>query len=236
MAQTPPPGIDPVPTPAIQRGDPTTFSDRVDAFIRWLVAAVTQFGSVASNVYANALDAFSSATSAANSATVATTQATNAESIVGIMPWVSGTTYAKNAAVISQINFQSYRRKVAGAGTTDPANDTTNWRIIANGSANFTPITMTGNSVDYSLSDYFIKAATANLTLSLDNVPPDGSTRTVEIRNTGASAITVGFAQTVGTSFDRPLTLAAGRRHILSILKSSSDTNFMVSVGEGYPL
>lgn len=64
MAQTPPPGIDPVPTPPIQRGDRATFSSRVDAFILWLVAAVTQFQAVASNVYANALDAFASATSA----------------------------------------------------------------------------------------------------------------------------------------------------------------------------
>lgn len=239
MAQTPPPGIDPVPTPAIQRNDPDTFSDRLDAFIRWLVGAVTQFGAVASNVYANALDAFSSATSAANSATVATTQATNAESIVGIMPWVSGTTYAKNAAVISQVNFQSYRRMVAGAGTTDPANDATNWRIIANGSSNFVPVVMAANSINYALGDYFIKTTAASLTLSLDNVPPGGSSRMIELRVTGSTGtITVSFAQgaAVGTSFDRPLVLAVGKKHMLAVMTSTGGTSFMVSVGESYPL
>lgn len=78
MARTPPPGIDPVPTPPIQRGDRATFSSRVDAFILWLVNAVTQFGLVAVNVYNNAVDAFQSATSAATSATNAGTSATNA--------------------------------------------------------------------------------------------------------------------------------------------------------------
>lgn len=239
MAQTQPPSIDPVPTPAIQRGDAATFSERVDEFIRWLVAAVTQFGAVASNVYANALDAFSSATSAANSATVATTQATNAESIVGIMPWVSGTTYAKNAAVISQVNFQSYRRMIAGAGTTDPANDATNWRIIANGSSNFVPVVMAANSVNYALGDYFTKSTAAStITLSLDNVPPGGSSRTIEMASTAPSGtLTVSFAQgsAVGTSFDRPLVLAANKRHLIAVI-SSNGTKFMASVGESFPL
>ena len=71
MAQTPPPGIDPVPTPPIQRGDRATFSSRVDAFIVWLVNAVTQFGLVAMNVYNNALDAAASALAAAGFASTA---------------------------------------------------------------------------------------------------------------------------------------------------------------------
>lgn len=78
MARTTPPGIDPVPTPPIQRGDRATFSSRVDAFILWLVNAVTQFRAVALNVYDNAVDAFQSATGAATSATNAGTSATNA--------------------------------------------------------------------------------------------------------------------------------------------------------------
>ena len=39
--------------------------------------------------------------------------------------WVSGTTYAINDAVTD--NGSSYRRKVAGAGTTAPGSDGTNW-------------------------------------------------------------------------------------------------------------
>ena len=40
--------------------------------------------------------------------------------------WVSGTTYALGKTVRSPIDHQRYVRVVAGAGTTDPANDATN--------------------------------------------------------------------------------------------------------------
>lgn len=84
MARTPPPGIDPVPTPPIQRGDRATFSARVDAFITWLVNAVTQFGSVATNVYNNAVDAFNSATTASTAATTASGAAQSASDSAAI--------------------------------------------------------------------------------------------------------------------------------------------------------
>lgn len=42
--------------------------------------------------------------------------------------WVSGTTYAQGKTVRSPANHQLYVRIVAGAGTTDPASDGTNWR------------------------------------------------------------------------------------------------------------
>jgi len=44
--------------------------------------------------------------------------------------WVSGTTYAVGDGRFSPINFQTYRRKTAGAGTTDPSLDPTNWALI----------------------------------------------------------------------------------------------------------
>jgi hypothetical protein len=45
--------------------------------------------------------------------------------------WVSGTTYAIGNVRFSPVSFQSYRRKTAGAGTTDPSTDSTNWVILA---------------------------------------------------------------------------------------------------------
>ena len=42
--------------------------------------------------------------------------------------WVSGTTYALGKTVRSPADHQRYVRVVGGAGTTDPANDATNWR------------------------------------------------------------------------------------------------------------
>lgn len=64
MAIETPPTIDPAPLPAPQRGDRTTFSSRVDAFVTWLTLAVAQFAAVALNVAANATEAMGFATAA----------------------------------------------------------------------------------------------------------------------------------------------------------------------------
>lgn len=46
-----------------------------------------------------------------------------------IPTWVSGTTYAAGKVVRSPADFyQTYVRVVAGAGTTDPASDSANWK------------------------------------------------------------------------------------------------------------
>lgn len=45
--------------------------------------------------------------------------------------WVSGNTYSVGNTVYSPITFQTYRRKVAGSGTTDPSLDTTNWQVLS---------------------------------------------------------------------------------------------------------
>lgn len=123
MPTTPPP-ITPVPTPVPQRGDRTTFSSRVDAFIVWLINAVTQFGAVATNVYNNALETF-------GFAQTAQAQATAAQALVNVAKWVSGTTYQNGAAVWSPANGQTYRRiTAAGSGTTDPSLDTVNYAPV----------------------------------------------------------------------------------------------------------
>ena len=44
--------------------------------------------------------------------------------------WVSGTTYEKGDTVWSPVNFQTYRRKTNGAGTTDPSSDAANWERL----------------------------------------------------------------------------------------------------------
>lgn len=42
--------------------------------------------------------------------------------------WVSGNTYRVNDVSRSPTDWQLYVRIIAGAGTTDPASDSTNWR------------------------------------------------------------------------------------------------------------
>lgn len=43
--------------------------------------------------------------------------------------WATGTTYAQGKVVLSPVDFCYYVRKVAGAGSTDPSGDTTNWQV-----------------------------------------------------------------------------------------------------------
>jgi len=56
---------------------------------------------------------------------------------VGAILWVSGTTYTEGQVVWSPATFLSYRRKITGAGTTDPSADGTNYALIA-GTGNVT--------------------------------------------------------------------------------------------------
>ena len=134
MTITTPPTIDPVPSPAPQRGDRTTFSSRVDAFVTWLSAAVAQFGALATNVYNNATESANfatassnSATASANSATAAAGSATAAASSAGAALFSAATNYSAGQSAISNVNFRVYRRITGCTSTTDPANDPANW-------------------------------------------------------------------------------------------------------------
>ncbi len=142
MSATPPPGYTPPPADLPQRGDRATFSNRVDAWVLWFTTVIlTQLAAMIANAYANAVDAFNSTTAAAGSAAAALTNANNAAAsaaaataTVNAVMWVSGTTYAQYANVISPLNAATYRRKTAaGSGTTDPASDPTNYTRISAG-------------------------------------------------------------------------------------------------------
>jgi hypothetical protein len=51
----------------------------------------------------------------------------------GAVTWVSGQTYALNAAVVSPLDQLTYRKRTASSSsTTDPKNDPTNWKNISN--------------------------------------------------------------------------------------------------------
>lgn len=227
-----PPNIDPVPQPPIQRGDRTTFSSRVDAFILWLVNAVTQFAALASNVYNNALEAVQAAVSASTSAQTAMSAASDAVALINVSPWVSGTTYAKNTAVISQINFQTYRRRVAGAGTTDPANDPTNWAILT-GDGAFIPQVVTASSINLALGNYFTRTMTGNQTFTFDNCPSPGFSFTLELTVT-AGIVTL--PTSVRTPDSVPYTLTAGKVHELMFVTSNSGARWRLAAATNYEI
>lgn len=129
MAQTTPPTVDPLP-PTPSTSSPTTFATLMDALLVKLDPYRTQLVALALNVYNNALDAFNSAAAAFSSATDAASSATAAASAAAtanVTKWISGTSYAAGACVWSLVNGVTYRRITAGAGTTDPSADPTNW-------------------------------------------------------------------------------------------------------------
>lgn len=59
---------------------------------------------------------------------VLVTEMNAAIGITNLTKWISGTTYAIGDVTWSPADFQAYRRKTAGAGTTDPSADSTNWQ------------------------------------------------------------------------------------------------------------
>ncbi len=126
MSQTTPPSITPAPTPAPSRGDKSTFSNRVDAFVTWLITAVTEFGNVATNVYNNAVDAYNNAVSANTSKNNAATSETNA---LGY----------KNDAAASASDAQTYATAALNSLSSPSFTDTsTSSNSIGSGTKTFT--------------------------------------------------------------------------------------------------
>lgn len=111
--------ITPLPQPPT-RANPAGFSEAADTFLSALPVFANEANALQTDVNAKQVTA-SDAAIAAEASRVATEAASN------VTAWVSGTTYAVGNVRYSPINFFSYRRKTAGAGTTDPSLDPTNW-------------------------------------------------------------------------------------------------------------
>ena len=112
-----------LPTPPT-RSDPVNFSTRADAFL----AALPTFASEANALQTDVNNKQVTASTAATNAAASEVAAANSS---GATIWVSGTTYAIGAVRFSPSTYRSYRRKTAGAGTTDPASDPTNWAVLS---------------------------------------------------------------------------------------------------------
>jgi hypothetical protein len=126
---TAPPALTAAPT-SPDRSDPATFSARAIALDDWTKNVhVPELQTAINSAYANAVAA------AGSSAALAA------------IAWVSGTTYAIGDARYSPIDFQTYRRKTAGAGTTDPSLDGTNWARVNVGTDTVTRSARTSNTI-----------------------------------------------------------------------------------------
>jgi len=122
--------ITPLPIPVPTRADPINFVVRADAFLTALPTFATEANLLQVDVNTKATNAATSATNSSNSAIAAAASNASAVATAGVTKWVSGTTYAQGQNAWSPINFYTYRRKVAGAGTTDPSLDLTNWILV----------------------------------------------------------------------------------------------------------
>lgn len=228
MATSPPP-FTPFGGAAPQRGDRSTFSQRFDAFITWFIGVTAPLAALAANVYANALEAF-------NSANAATTAASTALAVSGASAWVSGTTYALNAVAISQVNFQAYRRKVAGSGTVDPANDGANWVLIVGNATNgaFVGVPLTGTVIDLSLGNYFIDTISGAKTYTIINCPSDCYAFVLDLTITSGSPA---FPGTVKVTGNYPITMNAGKSQLLTfITKDRGVARWRMSVAPNFDI
>jgi hypothetical protein len=130
----------------------------------------------------------------------------------GAQPWVSGTTYGKNVPVISQVNFQPYRRQVAGAGTVDPANDTAGQWMPLFGNGSFTPRAAASATFDLSTTNFFTRAMSASETWVFANCPTNGFSFAVELTYTGG---TLTLPTTVKTGNNVVYSFTPGKTYIL---------------------
>ena len=134
MAFTP---IDPIPV-AMQSMAQAVFDAYYDAHMRQLPTYTDQLNILGGQVEANRVASASSATASSASAAASASSAADAASSAlaasagaNATKWVSGTTYADGVVVWSPASPGrfSYRRIGAGAGTTDPSLDPTNWAL-----------------------------------------------------------------------------------------------------------
>ena len=166
-----------LPTPPT-RSDPLNFSTRADAFLSAIPTFATEANALQVDVNNKQATASAAATSASDSQTAAAASKTAAEAASNATAWVSGTTYAVGNVRYSPTDFMSYRRKTAGAGTTDPVSDTTNWTLLT-GNVNLgSTQTLSNKTLDNSCSIGGIGAtslANTNTAQTLSNKTLDNS-------------------------------------------------------------
>lgn len=132
--------ITPLPTAPGPADSTSVFNTRAFAWVAALATFTTEANTLASEAETDAATAETSAATATTKRDEASTFATNAAnsaasaaSYAGAQLWVSGTTYTIGQVVYSPADRALYRRVTAGAGTTDPSADATNWSAVLTG-------------------------------------------------------------------------------------------------------
>jgi hypothetical protein len=225
--------ITPLPTPP-SRDDPTNFATRADAFLGALPDFATEANALAVDVNADAVAAAASAVDAEDAVDAAEAAAAGAAAAANVTKWVSGTTYAEGVVVWSPITYLSYRRKTAGAGTTDPSADSTNWAQAAGtGDVSIaTAQTITGTKTFSGTSSTLAmvlndaaEVATVSATAATGTIAYDITTQSVLYYTSNASGNwTVNFRASSGTSLNTAL--ATGQSVTVAFLVTQGATAY----------
>ncbi len=128
--------ISTLPVAPSRADDPTNFSSKADALVASLDTFVAETNADISIVNANAAIAAAGANTATTKAAEAAASATSAAGAAGAAKWLAATAYTQGQTAWSPINYQTYRRTVAGTTATDPSADSANWALISAGAIN----------------------------------------------------------------------------------------------------
>jgi hypothetical protein len=209
-----------------------TFDKNMGFYYRRLPAYNAELNQFGAQVFERAEFASSKAAAAELSAQNAAAAMQAAIAAVGAPAWISGTTYAKNAQAISQVNFQPYRRQVAGAGTVDPANDTAGQWVPLFGNGSFTPRAAASATFDLSSTNFFTRAMSASETWTFANCPTNGFSFAVELTYTGG---TLTLPATVKTGNNVVYSFTPGKTYILLFVTTNKGaTRWRMAVTEPY--
>lgn len=185
--------------PAPQPTDDTaTFNAKAFALLAALATFVTEANATETAVDVDAAAALAARIAAelaevnaetAQGAAQASAQAAAASA--GASIWISGTTYAIGDVRWSPVTRLIYRRTTAGAGTTDPSADATNWALAAVGQPQLIVSTSTSNALSANSHVVLTNAALSTATLPPSPIagdaiwitPGNGRTDNVIARN-----------------------------------------------------
>lgn len=229
------PGLSP------DRSDRATFSARSvarDEYIK--TVQVPQLQIALNDIYNNAGEAFSSATAADASADAAVVSAATAEAAAlsalgaaGAPVWVSGTTYIYGFVVWSPITKLIYRRIVAGAGTTDPSADATNWfNITAPKEQLLTDAATTNWNLSLGASARWIINGTGR-NLNITN-PEAGVNYVLRVKLTTPATMQPNYPANWVFQFATAPNMSSSSSTVFSLLWVPEDAKFWVMVGLGF--
>jgi len=179
-----------------------TFDADTENILNSLEGLPTPFNTFGSQANALAVTINTDASTASAAALTAAAAQIAVEAASNAKTWVSGQTYALHDVAISIADNKPYRRIIAGAGTTDPSLDGTNWEIVA------------PNGIEINMEDNLLtRAKLKDTSEALSAIGNVGVTRTFDL--TVANDFTATLDQASTFTFSNPV--ASGSTSYLSI-------------------